>query len=173
MSVLFPPFPGLLHMPFDLFLHILIGYTVGRVLFGTRGWAGALGGLVPNLDYPLQKWTPVPVTHGGIFHTPLFALVVLALAYAVGERRVPVLAAFLLGFLLELSVDMLQVTPGIMLAYPLTTARLSLSLPFSELYWGSLLYLACYWALSKRPKTPWRHLHTVWHTSPPREPGRE
>lgn len=136
-------------MPFDLCVHALVGYTVGRVLLGTRGWAGALGGLVPNLDYPLQHWTPIPVTHGGVFHTPAFGLVLVALASLVGERRRPVLGTFLLGFLLELVVDMLQTTNGIMLAYPVTTARLSLALPFSELYWGTVLYAVCLWSLRR------------------------
>jgi len=133
----------MIHRAFDLFLHVFIGYTVARLLLNTRGWAGALGGLFPNLDYPLQHWTPVPVTHDGIFHTPAFLAVLLVLAVLAVGRRSLLFAGFAIGFLLELAVDTVQGGAGIMWLVPLTTARFAAPIPFSELYWGTLLYAAC------------------------------
>lgn len=141
-----PPFPQSIHMPFDLFLHILIGYTVVFLWTKRYAWVGAIGGLVPNLDYPLQVWTPLPVIHGGVFHTPLFLFALVGIGALLDLDRT-LLQAFSIGFFLELVVDSLQQTPGIMYLYPLSLHRYPLSIPFSELYWGSILYLVCIYVL--------------------------
>ena len=149
LSLLYPPFPPLIHEGFDLILHIVIGYTVARVWLGLRGLSGALGGLAPNLDYPLQHWTPVPVVHGGIFHTPAFLLVLLGGGYVIFRSDTTLLSAFAAGYLLELVVDTLQHGGGIMWLYPVTTFRIATPIPGSELYWGSLFYLGCFYLLYK------------------------
>lgn len=143
LDLAYPPFPKVVHMPFDLVLQMVVGYTIVRIWTDRPGWLGALGAFVPDLDYPLAQWTPVSVFHRGFFHTPafLFILVGIAALFGVETGRS---RAFAVGFVVELVSDTVRGFRGIMYLYPFSTWRLLTPIPFSELYWGSALYVVCF-----------------------------
>jgi len=146
--------PRVLKLPFDFCLHVVVGYTAARLLFGRWGWVGAIGGTVPNLDWFIAQWTALPIAHRGLFHTPFFLVAVVA-----GGRLLridaPILAGFAVGYLLELATDTFEGYRGIMWLYPLSPARLLVAIHVPELYWGTAVFLACgtllVWERQRRP----------------------
>lgn len=142
----------------DLLLHVLIGLVLAQVILDRDGWWGGLGGFIPNLDLAFDVWPTVPplFVHRGLLHTPAFSVVVAGglLLAGVGRGRV---AAFLLGYLAELTLDTVEGHDGVMWFWPASTQHVAVPVPGMQ-YWvpGGVLIagVLAVWLWQKKSRTP-------------------
>ncbi|MFC7142249.1 metal-dependent hydrolase [Halosimplex aquaticum] len=98
--------------------HTFLGYALGSVLF-RRPVAGALGGVLPDVDFLFPAFLGPPFGHRGLTHTLLAAGVAAALAARLDGRTA---AAVGTAYLSHLLVD--ATTPmGVALWYPVADER--------------------------------------------------
>lgn len=103
--------------------HCVVGYALARAFTGAAG-AGMAGALAPDVDLLTSPQWPAPFVHRGIAHTPLFATLLIVVAYVLAGRRAA--AATGLGVGSHLVLDSL--TPaGIMWIYPVSTRHFGVS----------------------------------------------
>ncbi|MBI2147671.1 metal-dependent hydrolase [Candidatus Woesearchaeota archaeon] len=114
-----------------------------RAIFSSRLlFMAALAGLLPDIDivyhaafYMAGVTLPAWLQHGGIFHTPLFALpfLVLGLAFLKYERPRPAVACFIItvGILLHILLDFVLgggADSGIMWLFPFSQQGWSINI---------------------------------------------
>lgn len=120
--------------------HGLVGYALVRGATDYPPAAGALGGVLPDVDLYLGPALGLPLLHRGAIHTPAALAVLIGVALLFGvPRRVP--AAFGVGFLSHLAVDTFT-SAGIMWLYPASTTRASFGLPVHGVAGTASLWLA-------------------------------
>lgn len=126
--------------------HALLGYTLGSVAFDAPR-AGALGGVVADIDLLLPLAWGFPLTHRGLTHTALAVGVAVAVA-AVRSR--PAAKGVAVGYVSHLLVD--STTPmGIPVLYPFSETYVGVEVPFgghsdpaTVLLWGCCLAVLWY-----------------------------
>lgn len=106
--------------------HGVVGYGLVRGLTDYPPAAGALGGVLPDVDLYLGPVLGLPVVHRGAIHTPATLAVLVGVAILLGVPRRG-RTAFAVGFLSHLAIDTVT-SAGIMWLYPASTARASLGL---------------------------------------------
>jgi inner membrane protein len=126
--------------------HALVGYTLGRVLFDAP-LAGAVGGVVADVDLLVPAAWGDPFVHRGITHTALAAAVAVGVAVAAGDR--PTAGAVAVGYASQLLVD--ATTPrGIPVAYPLTATHYGATLGGHSPEVTAGLWFCCLAVLARR-----------------------
>lgn len=98
--------------------HIIIGAALSYVFGFSLLW-GAIGGLLPDLDY-FTPW------HRGPFHSIVFASFVSVAALLITRNKKKAVSVFI-GFCAHPIVDMLD-TEGVMILWPFTRSFLSVNL---------------------------------------------
>lgn len=120
--------------------HAVVGYTLGRVVFG-RPWTGLVGGVVADVDLLVPAWVGPPLAHRGVTHTPVAALLAVAAAYLL-TRDWRVAGAVGLGYASQLLID-LTTAQGIPVAYPLSGSHVAVPLGTHAGTGTALLWLGC------------------------------
>lgn len=97
--------------------HAVVGYALVRGFTDADPRVGLVLGIAPDADFLFPAAWGWPLVHRGITHTPLFALAIVAGAYAIARDRTLGLAAGV-GLGSHLAIDSLSPT-GIDWFYPL------------------------------------------------------
>lgn len=125
--------------------HALVGYTLGAVVFDAPG-AGAVGGVLADVDLLLPAAWGEPFVHRGLTHSALAAGVATALAAAHARRTA---GAVGVGYASQLLLD--ATTPqGIPIAYPLSTAHVGAALGGHSGHVTAVLWACCLYVLWTR-----------------------
>ncbi|SIR72947.1 metal-dependent hydrolase [Natronorubrum thiooxidans] len=99
--------------------HAVVGYALVRAFTDADPRLGVVLGVCPDADFLFPAAWNWPLVHRGLTHTPLFALGIVAGAYAIRrERAVPIAVGLAMGS--HLAIDSLSST-GIAWLFPLET----------------------------------------------------
>jgi len=118
--------------------HALVGYTLGELLFGAPR-AGAVGGVLADVDLLFPAAWPDPFVHRGITHTALAAGVATAVAAAHARRTAGAVGT---GYTAQLLVDA-TTAKGVPLLYPLVSAHVGVELGSHSGPATAALWIAC------------------------------
>lgn len=131
-----------------LFTHALVGYVLGARLFD-EPWAGVIGGLLADVDLLFPVSWGAPFVHRGLTHAPVSG----GVAVAVASRVSPAVAGAIgVGYASQLLID--ATTPkGIMLAYPLSTESVAVSIGGHSPPLTLVLWIVCFTVLWRRRST--------------------
>ncbi|ADB62384.1 membrane-bound metal-dependent hydrolase [Haloterrigena turkmenica DSM 5511] len=99
--------------------HAVVGYALVRGVTDADPRLGVALGLLPDADFLFPAAWGWPLVHRGITHTPLFAVAVVAVAYALRRDRTVALAVGL-GIGSHLAIDSLS-SKGIDWLFPLAS----------------------------------------------------
>lgn len=114
--------------------HAAVGYALAEALAGGRPLAGALGGVLPDVDLLFSPAWEYPFVHRGATHTLAFVMLVVAATAALDRdaRTSSSAVAVSAGLVSHLALDSLS-PAGIAWLYPLADARVALGAPVHAL----------------------------------------
>lgn len=124
--------------------HALVGYTLGKLVVDSPR-AGLVGGVLADVDLLVPAAVGPPLAHRGVTHTPLAALVVVAVTWAL-TRRTGVTVAVGLGYASQLLIDA-TTAQGIPAGFPLWDEHVGIALGTHSWSATALLWVLCLGAL--------------------------
>lgn len=139
MSVHGAPLDHRLYVLLAVLTHAFIGFTLGTVWARGTPAAGAVGGVLPDVDLLFAPEWRFPFVHRGVTHTLFCCALVVGVALAVSplRRAAPGIA---LGYLSHLVVDTLTAS-GIAWMYPVSTTSYAFDVRFHALEHQPVLWL--------------------------------